>query len=706
MTFDSLTLMRIDPAHLISPEFLVSDLIDIPRLTKLLELYSAATGMVTALLDLDGNVLIATNWQDSCTKFHRKNATTCANCLESDTALAGQLAEGHKYNVYECKNGLVDVATPVIIENQHVANLFTGQFFFEQPNLEEFRQKARKVGFDEDSYIEAIERVPVYSKTEIESHFTFLATLAEMIAELGIANKKISQMNKKVVQQNEILSNSFDDFIAAAPLGVVKCNATTARLELANNAFFDLVNLDKEKLTEYSFTDFLSSGADALISTFHSLKNSESFGPIEVRIKTYGGTGITALLHGVKTLEKSGGVCIWTVVQDITLVKLHEMKLNAARAKAEQANVSKSAFLANMSHEIRTPMNGVLGALQVLDRNIDDPKDKDQVSKSLYSARTLLTIINDILDYSKIEAGKLELENIPVSIRQIVESICSDLYPITKKKHLDLQIKIADGFTDNWVGDAVRIRQILLNLASNAVKFTTNGKVEIIAKQVVMGSRPVLEFLVKDTGIGMDQKGIRALFERFEQADSSTSRSYGGTGLGMAIAKNLIDLMKGQIYVTSEQGKGSEFRVILPLEQCEQEYVVESDCYKGVVPDLRGKRILIAEDNEINQHIVARMLEETHATLVFANDGVEAISAFQEQAPDIILMDIQMPNLDGIRACRRILQYDPDCKIVALTANVMKDDLKRYRLEGFNEHIGKPIDMSSLYQTLNRLLAD
>lgn len=698
--------MKIDPAHLISPEYLVSDLIDIPRLTKLLELYSSATGMVTALLDLDGNVLIATNWQDSCTKFHRQNTRTCANCLESDTALAGQLAEGHKYNVYECKNGLVDVATPVVIENQHVANLFTGQFFFEKPDLATFRERARQVGFDEDSYVEAIARVPVYSKTEIESHFTFLATLAEMIAELGIANKKISQMNKKVVRQNELLASSFNDFIAVAPLGVAKSNANTGRIVLANSAFTELVALDIDKLTEYSLIDFIAFGAETLTRTVEALQNSETFGPVEVRLKTRGGTGITALLHGVKTVEVTGAACIWTIVQDITLSKLHEMKLNAAKKRAEQANISKSAFLANMSHEIRTPMNGVLGALQLLERNVTDDSDRDLIDKSLYSARTLLTIINDILDYSKIEAGKLELENVPISIKQIVESISSDLYPVTQSKLLELHIKIAGGFTDNWRGDPVRIRQILLNLASNAVKFTSKGKVEILASQVQMGPRTVLEFMVKDTGIGMDQNGIKALFERFEQADSTTTRSFGGTGLGMAIAKNLIDLMGGQIYVTSEQGKGSEFRVMLPLEQGGDEIKVASGRYQGKAPILKGKTIVIAEDNEINQSIVARMLEETQAELVFANDGVEAIEAFQRCSPHLILMDIQMPNLDGIAACRRIKGLDPDTKIVALTANVMKDDLRRYQQEGFTEHIGKPIDMSVLYQTLARLLID
>lgn len=199
--------MQIDDELLIARQYAVKDLIDTDKLQELLQMYSDATGMATALLDIEGNVLIATNWQDACIQFHRQNPLTCANCHESDTVIAGQLAEGHKYNVYKCKNGLVDVATPVIVQGRHIANLFTGQFFLSPPNLDDFRLRAKDVGFDESSYLNAIKKVPIYSEDEIESHFKFLAKLAEMIAEMGVDKEKVMDMNRHLILSAEKIAN-------------------------------------------------------------------------------------------------------------------------------------------------------------------------------------------------------------------------------------------------------------------------------------------------------------------------------------------------------------------------------------------------------------------------------------------------------------------------------------------------------------------
>ncbi|OHU88445.1 MULTISPECIES: PocR ligand-binding domain-containing protein [Pseudoalteromonas] len=692
----------LDPALRITPQYFVEELIDIPKLTELLELYSNATKMVTALLDLHGNVLIATNWQDSCTKFHRKNEQTCANCLESDTALAGALAAGNKYNVYRCKNGLVDVATPVIIEGQHIANLFTGQFFFEPPNLEEFRQKARNVGFDEEQYLDAIQRVPVYSESEIEAHFAFLAKLAEMVAEMGANTIKIKQMNKKVIQEHDVLASSFSKFIEMAPIGVVKNRIDNGRFLLANDAFSRLVGTDKLSLMSQTLRELIApADRESFDKAIVGLPKSKAFGDLNVHIQVAPNSYATVLLHGVLVEETTGVKSIWTVVQDITESMTLQANLIEAIDKANMASNAKSDFLANMSHEIRTPMNGVLGSLQLLENQVTEPQNKKLLDASLTSARSLLTIINDILDFSKLEAGKLKLESIGLSLSQIIETIISDIGPTAHKKNIKLYAHISTDSNDQWLGDPTRIRQILINVVSNAIKFTKQGEVTIsLTTRVDNGQRlPVIT--ITDTGIGMDEQGVKALFERFEQADTSTTRSFGGTGLGMSITRNLLTLMNGTIDIQSQLGKGTTVTIALPLEADSSTISQPKKVELFPAPDLSGKCILVAEDNDINWLIVSTMLKHTKATLVHAKDGQIAIEKFATVTPDIVLMDIHMPNMDGINACHHIKQHSPNTPVIVLTASIMSDDIAMYERVGFDDWLGKPLEMNLLYKKLS-----
>ncbi|WP_440903764.1 PocR ligand-binding domain-containing protein [Catenovulum sp. SX2] len=694
--------MKYDPNLLIAPQYFIKDLIDIEQLTTLLEKYSLATGMVTALLDLEGNVLIATNWQDSCTKFHRQNATTCANCLESDTILAGQLAAGDTYNVYRCKNGLVDVATPVKIADQHVANLFTGQFFFETPDIEHFRQRAKNLGFDEEAYIDAIQRVPVYSEEKIKAHFDFLSTLAQTIAEMGANAILMERLNQQVLAYNQSLTNSFADFIEIAPVGVFKMNARNGKFILVNEQFAKLLGVHKDTLTGQDLSPYLTQiNQQQLQQQFALLKKTNFFGPFELQLDIDKADSKVVMLHGILTREESGEKTIWTIVQDISEIKEIELNLREAKAKAEYANRAKSDFLANMSHEIRTPMNAIFGTLQTLQMTKSLGSEQILVDQALYSARSLLTIINDILDYSKIEAQKLELEEVPILIEQVVSSICSDLNPVASAKNISLHLKVDKNFEDGWIGDPVRIRQIILNLTSNAVKFTQQGSVTISLKQIKKADTYAVKIEIKDTGIGMDKKGLAALFARFEQADSSTTRQYGGTGLGMAISKNLVDMMNGKISVKSQLGVGSQFSIELPLAKADASQLSASHIIDVKPPNLAGKHILIAEDNEINQSVIECMLKPTKAICHFAADGLIAVNEFKRLQPELILMDIQMPNMDGVQACIQIKSQNKEIPIIALTANVMSEDVEVYKQTGFDQYVGKPIELSELYCVLS-----
>lgn len=377
-------------------------------------------------------------------------------------------------------------------------------------------------------------------------------------------------------------------------------------------------------------------------------------------------------------------------------IELTERALEGTRIKSE--------FLANMSHEIRTPLNGIMGLLQILQPNIQKPKNIEVVAKALFSCRSLLTIINDILDFSKMEANELSIEQVDFSMSKVVESINSDFLPLCNEKAIELKIDIDDDVEDLWIGDPVRVRQIILNLVSNAVKFTEQGGVQIKVNKSSQIQKQGVEIEVIDTGIGMNKEGLMHLFNRFQQADNSITRRFGGTGLGMSITANLVKRMHGRIDVDSALGKGTHFTVYLPLKVSEKQHL--NDSFTDVTaPDLSAKTLLIAEDNPLNTMIIKSMLAETNAELHFAKDGAEAVELFKQLNPILVLMDIQMPNMGGIEACSHIRSIDKEIPVVALTANVMKENIIEYMNCGFNGHVGKPIEKHLLFKALHDAIA-
>jgi len=1011
--------------------FKLADIIDIEQSRRLLESFCEAVGIASAIIDLEGNVLIGVRWQPICTNFHRDNETTCARCIESDTELANGLGTGDKFSLYKCKNGMTDAASPIIVEGHHVANAFVGQFLLTPPDREFFRQQAQTVGFDEAAYLQALDQVPVIAEDRVPVIMEFLVSFAETIALTGLDRMRREEFENRLKKQDYDLSErvkelqclygvselaeksentleeifrgtvelippgwqypditctriKFKDEIfqtsnfletqwrQTAPLKIADetvgevevffleqmpqadegpfikeernlLNAITDRLnsaiakkeaeakllehqehlesqvaertaelqrinnqsqnraaeesslaslasrlqgnhtviDVAENALDAIVGfldapvgalyvLEDDDLLHRRAAHALPPGAESSASftigsgsigqaarsreisvfnpaagtypitfgfgqaapkqivtyplvandvlagvvelcLFDELEEQQSewlgkaarisatalrfaqesherelaeertrlilessgegiFGldtegratfvnPVACKMLGYSpeeliGEATHTLIHHSRldgnpypveecpmraafttgVVNQIDNEVLWhrdghpipveytatpilkndeivgAVIsfRDITERRQAQEAMQEAKEIAESAARAKADFLANMSHEIRTPMNAIIGMTHLALRTDLDPKQKDYIDKIQNSGQHLLGIINDVLDFSKIEAGKLDIEITDFALEEVLDNVANLIGDKASSKSLELIFDLDPDLPPAFKGDPLRIGQVLINYANNAVKFTEEGEIVVRTKKLEpIDDDLIVRFEVQDTGIGLTEEQKEKLFQSFQQADTSTTRKYGGTGLGLTISKRLAELMGGDVGVESEPGKGSTFWFTARLGIGEAKARVFLPD-----PDLRNRRVLVVDDNPQAREILSEMLTSMTFRVDEASSGEEALSLISETDAasdpyEILFVDFRMPpGITGIETVRRIqsLPLKAQPHLVMVTSYGREEILNEGMEAGIEVSLVKPVNPSLLFDTAIRVL--
>ncbi len=398
----------------------------------------------------------------------------------------------------------------------------------------------------------------------------------------------------------------------------------------------------------------------------------------------------------------------WHALEDRVLLEARAEELENARRVAEEASRVKSEFVANISHELRTPMNGVIGMTELALRTELTPEQYDYLDTVRNSANSLLALLNDLLDFSKIEAGKLRLESVRFSVHEVIDDVIKTLRPLAEEKGLRLESHIGETVPSRLSGDPYRLRQVAYNLVGNAIKFTEQGHVDVVVNLAGIEGRDIhLDVAVSDTGIGIPAHQQKNIFEAFSQADGSTTRNYGGTGLGLAISSRLVRMMGGELHLDSEPGVGSTFRFTVRFSTVEEKSPLP-DTVKTLYPAPmnRSLKILLAEDNPINQKVALISLRKWGHSVALAKTGAEAVEAYRRQRFDLILMDVQMPEMGGFEATRKIRELEEKegghIPIVALTAGAMPGDRERCLSAGMDGYLAKPVQPEALRETIGK----
>jgi PAS domain S-box-containing protein len=540
--------------------------------------------------------------------------------------------------------------------------------------------------------------------------------LSKAVRRAGPNGPEIVGVNIDVTAQLREMEIDFEDvrrfkFIASNSRDLIIRYTPSGEITFASPASKVVVGFEAEDLTGVSIFDLLDKKTHPNARAFLDARGRQEAlaGPQD--FCTLRKDGSQVWLEGNPRPAKNafGEIIEWVdVLRDVSERKMNQAALVKALENADAATAAKSEFLANMSHELRTPLTSIIGFANMIGQEQPlAPADQRRLDHIVRASRTLLSVVNDVLDLSKLEEGALELDAAPFDLAKLVSDAVELLQPKAAEKNLQLRVRstVDDGGQGWLLGDDLRLTQVLLNLLSNAVKFTDSGTVSVSLDGFPgsPGMRRV-EITVEDNGIGIAQEKIASLFERFTQADGSITRRFGGSGLGLSISYRLMELMNGTLSATSELGVGSKFVASLELPISQQPSATAPAHQPLDTDDLADPvRILLAEDNPANQELIRALLAPTGVEITTVENGAMALARAQAQSFDLILMDIQMPVLDGVSAARAIRRLDGAVgrlPIIALSANVLQREVRQYEEAGFTGHVGKPIDPQRLISAI------
>ncbi len=685
-------------------ELELSDIVDSDILQSLMDNFYTVTRMGVSVMDIKGKMLVTTGLQDICNLFHRMHPDTKRACTESNIQFSSGIAPG-KFRIYRCKNNMWNIATPLIVGDHHVGNIFLGQFLFEneEPERKTFRRQAQHYGFDEQLYMDALDKVPRWSRKNIDAVMHFFSQFANLIASLSYGNIKLAWSiaeKDALVKEVRLSQERLTLAVEGTHVGLWDWRVQTGEV-FFNEQWAYMLGYTLDELQPLSINTWIKLTHSEDLAHSEELlqkhfQGESEFYRCEARMKHKNGHWIWFLDQGkvFEWDEKRRPYRMAGTHQDIT-------DLKEAQRLAEAGSQAKSEFLANMSHEIRTPLNGIIGMLQLLKTTGTTKEQKEYVETAIHSSKRLTRLLSDILDLSRVEAGKLEISMEPFDFIDAMDAIFQLFSPSAKEKNIDLRLNIDPNIPRYLVGDVARLQQVLSNLVGNAIKFTNEGYIEIEAHP--LPSTPPDEyhilFSTTDTGIGINKETQERLFSPFTQADGSYKRQFQGAGLGLAISKRLVTLMDGFITVESEKDVGSSFRFSIPFKRTETPQHDQTSPKTIVIPE--SVNVLVAEDDMTSRIIVEKFLEKQGHHVEAVNNGAQALIKMQEESFDLVFMDVQMPILNGVEATKAIRRGSAGenhrhIPIIAMTAYAMEGDKENFLTAGANDYIAKPVDLDEL----------
>ncbi|MDP1814681.1 MAG: response regulator [Leadbetterella sp.] len=570
-------------------------------------------------------------------------------------------------------------------------NIKSGSYWFlEIPNL----------GFIKFFFYEKNPSQKSFNLRETKKTEKVLGKLSIALQSCLLHNKVITETEQKNKYQKEIKKLAL---VAEKTDNAIIITDAKGLIEWANDGFMRISGYAVEEAigkTPGSLLQGPETNQETKAYIRNQIKEEKSF---RAELLNYSKTGKKYWIEiSIQPIYDDNGLLInfIAVESDITDRKNKEVELNEAKEKAEESGRIKQEFLSVVSHEIRTPLNGIIGMSNLLQKTQLSPQQSDYLNTIQISSENLSLIINSILDFSKIESGLLNIQAIPFNLKKILQNIINSNEFKAEQKGLGLFLKLDPKVDSHLIGDGIRLSQVLLNLISNAIKFTISGKIELEIRLVSkMNNALVLEFIVEDTGKGIPDKMQKIIFESFTQEDSSLGRKYGGTGLGLSISQKLVSLMGGELKLTSQENVGTKVSFILgfPINQ-EPTSLPENSTVSDSV--LIGKKILLVEDNTMNQFFAQKLLEGWGIKVDIANNGKEGVEMFGRKHYDCILMDIQMPEMDGFQATKIIRQENKYIPIIALTALSVEEESDNFKSAGMNDYITKPFEAEYLKKRL------